>query len=62
MFFKKLDFLSPPITFYHRGYLSHSSIISGIISTVSNILILILAIYYSLEIIQRKNPKILSYT
>ena len=62
MFFKKLDFLSPPITFYHRGYLSHPSIMSGILSIVSMILILILAVYYSLEIIQRKNPKIFSYT
>jgi len=62
MFFKRLDFLSPPITFYHRGYLSHPSIMSGILSIVSIILILLLAVYYSLEIIQRKNPKIFSYT
>ena len=62
MFFKKLDFLSPPITFYHRGYLSHRSILSGILSIVSMILILIFTVYYSLEIIQRKNPKIFSYT
>ena len=62
MFFKKLDFLSPPITFYHRGYLSHPSILSGILSIVSMILILLFAVYYSLEIIQRKNPKIFSYT
>ena len=62
MLFRKLDLLSPPITFYHRGYLSHPSILSGILSIVSMILILILAVYYSLEIIQRKNPKIFSYT
>jgi len=62
MFFKRLDLLSPPITFYHRGYLSHPSILSGILSIVSMILILILAVYYSLEIIERKNPKIFSYT
>ena len=62
MLFKKLDFLSPPITFYHKGYLSHPSILSGILSIVSMILILLLAVYYSLEIIQRKNPKIFSYT
>ena len=62
MFFRTIDFLSPPITFYHKGYLSHPSIMSGILSIVSMILILILAIYYSLEIIQRKNPKIFSYT
>jgi len=62
MFIKKLDYLSPPITFYHKGYLSHPSILSGILSIVSMILIFILVIYYSLEIIQRKNPKIFSYT
>ena len=62
MFFRKLDLLSPPITFYHKGYLSHPSILSGILSIVSMILILLLAVYYSLEIIQRKNPKIFSYT
>ena len=62
MFLKRVDFLSPPITFYHKGYLSHPSILSGILSIVSMILILILAVYYSLEIIQRNNPKIFSYT
>ena len=62
MFFKKLDFLSPPITFYHRGYLSHNSVISGILSIILKILIFIFSVYYSLEIIQRKNPKIFSYT
>ena len=62
MFFKKVDFLSPPITFYHKGYLSHPSILSGILSIISMILILIFTVYYSLEIIQRKNPKIFSYT
>jgi len=62
MFFKRLDFLSPPITFYQKGYLSHPSILSGILSIISMILILILTVYFSLEIIQRKNPKIFSYT
>jgi len=62
MFFKKFDFLSPSITFYHRGYLSHPSVISGILSIISMILILISTVYYLLEIIQRKNPKIFSYT
>ena len=62
MFFKKFDLLSPPITFYHKGYLSHPSILSGILSIISMILILIFAVYYSLEIIERKNPKIFSYT
>ena len=61
MIIKELDFLSPPITFYHKGSLSHSSILSGIISSFSIAIIFSLAIYYSLEIIQRKNPTTLYF-
>ena len=56
MFIRYLDFLSPRVTFYHKGFLSHNSIFSGILSIISIILILILAGYYFLEIIQRKDP------
>ena len=34
MFLKKIDFISPEITLYYKGSLSHSSIISGIISLI----------------------------
>ena len=61
MFIKKLDFLSPQITFYHQGLLFHSSFVSGIISIISIILIIILAVYYSMELIQKKDPKSFSY-
>ena len=57
MFIKKIDFLSPRITFYYKGALSHSSIISGIISIFCIILIVSLAIYFSKDLFQRKNPK-----
>ena len=56
MFIKYLDYLSPRITFYYKGFLSHSSIISGIISVIAITFIIILAIYYSLDLIQRKEP------
>ena len=56
MILKKVDFLSPQITFYHKGFLSHSSILSGIISVISFILIIIVAIYFSLDIIKHQNP------
>ena len=56
MFIKYFDYLSPPITFYYQGSLSHTSIISGIISIISCILIIILAIYYSLDLIERNDP------
>ena len=61
MFIKKLDFLSPPITFYHQGSLFHSSFVSGILSIISIILIIILAVYYSIELIEKKEPKSFSY-
>ena len=56
MFIKYLDYLSPPITFYHKGYLTHSSLISIIISIVAFLIIFILAINFSLDIILRRNP------
>ena len=61
MFIKKLDYLSPPITFYHQGLLFHSSFISGIISILSILIIIIFTVYYSLELIKKKNPKSSSY-
>jgi hypothetical protein len=56
MFIKYLDFISPPITFHHKGHLSHFSVVSGIISIISFVIIFIIAIQFSLEIIKRKNP------
>ena len=61
MFIKRLDYLSPPITFYHQGLLFHSSYVSGIISIISIILIIILAGYFSYELIEKKNPRSTSY-
>jgi hypothetical protein len=56
MFVKKFDFLSPKITLYYKGSSSHSSKLSGIISIISVIFIFSLSIYFSLDLIQRKNP------
>ena len=56
MFIKYLDYLSPRITFYHKGFLSHNSIISGILSIIAIVFIIILAVYFSLELIQRNEP------
>jgi hypothetical protein len=57
MVLKKLDILSPPVTFYYKGVLSHPSFVSGIISILAFIIIISFAVYYSLFIIMRKNPK-----
>ena len=54
MFIKRLDYLSPPITFYYQGSLSHPSIISGIISIISIMIILFLIVHYSFDIFERK--------
>ena len=57
MFFKQIDYISPSVTFYHKGLLSHSSTLSGILSLISFILILTAAIYFSLDIIKHQNPQ-----
>ena len=56
MFIGYLDYLSPHITFYHKGNLSHSSIVSGIISIISITFIIILAVYYILDTLKRTSP------
>ena len=61
MMLKYLDFLSPPITFYHKGYLSHPSITSGIISIFSFLIIIIFTVYFSLDIIKRSSPTTFYY-
>ena len=61
MFIKRLDYLSAPVTFYHQGLLSHSSILSGILSVFSIVGIICFIVYLCLDIINRKDPKIFSF-
>ena len=61
MFLKKLDFLSPNITFYNKGNLSHSSIVSGILSIISIIIIIFFVADYLLDMILKKDPKVFNY-
>ena len=56
MFIRQLDYLSPYVTFYHKGNLSHNSIFSGILSIITITFIIVLAVYYTLEIIQKTSP------
>ena len=60
MILKKIDFISPEITLFYKGSLSHSSIISGIISLISCSIIILISIYYFLNLIYRDNdsPKV----
>ena len=59
MILKKIDFISPEITLFYKGSLSHSSIISGIISLISCSIIICISIYYFLNLIyrERDSPK-----
>ena len=57
MFIKEIDYLSPLITFYHNKKLSHSSILSGILSIITTIIIIVLAVYYFMIFILHKNPE-----
>ena len=56
MFIKYFDYLSPRVTFYYKGFLSHSSIISGILSIIAITFIIILVVYFSLDLIKRNDP------
>ena len=56
MFIKYLDYLSPKVTFYHKGLLAHSSILSGILSIIAIIFIIVIGMYFSYDLIKRKDP------
>ena len=55
MFIKRIDYISPSITFYYQGAHSHTSIFSGILSIISIIIILNFAGFYLYEFIIRKD-------
>ena len=54
--FKQLDFLSPKITLFYRGSKRHSSSISGIITILTYIAIIILGLIFSFDFILKRNP------
>ena len=56
MFIKDFDYLSPSITFYHNSSLSHSSLLSGIISIISFIAIILYSIHFFIDFINHQNP------
>ena len=61
MLIKDFDYLSPSITFYHNSSLSHSSILSGILSAISFIIIILYSIHFFLEFINHQNPDAFYY-
>ena len=56
MFLEYIDILSPPITLKFKGNHSHSSKLSGILTIISIVVIIFFSIYFSLDIILKKNP------
>ena len=61
MILRKLDYLSPKITLYQKELISHSSIFSGILSIFFLLIRIIFGIYYSLDLIERKDLKAFYY-
>ena len=61
MFIKYLDYLSPSISIYYKGNLTHSSVVSGVFSIIAIIAMIYLAVYFSLDLIRRDNPNAFYY-
>ena len=63
MFLKKIDILSPQITLFHKGSKSHSSLISGVLTIITFILIVCCSIYYALDLFNRYKeiPKVTTF-
>ena len=56
MFLRKLDFISPNITLYFHRDLRHSSVVSGIISIIAALIILITSCIFIADIFSSKEP------
>ena len=56
MLLNKIDLLSPSITLYTNGKLRHSSLISGILTVFTYMILIGFGFYFALELIQRQNP------
>ena len=61
MFFKQLDFISPPITIFYKGDSSHKSIFSGILSLIAYAISIAFGIYYSINYLTHANPQVYYY-
>ena len=57
MFIQNLDNLSPTITLYYKGNESHISLVSGILTIFYYLILIIFAVYFSLDLINKRNPK-----
>ena len=55
-FLSKFDILSPKITLYQNGKLTHFSLLSGILTLLSLFFCLVVGMLLADDIIRRKNP------
>jgi hypothetical protein len=53
---KYCDFLSPPITLYYRNQERHSSSLSGLLTIIAYMIIIIFSIIFSLDFLLKMNP------
>lgn len=56
MFLRKLDFISENNCIYYNGNKKHASKLGGILTIIAYLFILIITIYFSIDIIYKKNP------
>ena len=63
MLLKNIDILSPQITLFYKGSRTHSSIISGVLTIITFILIVSCSIYYALDLFNRQEeiPKVATF-
>jgi len=62
--FRKIDFLSPPITLFSQGYKTIPSLFSGILSVITLIILILFSIYEIISLFKRddETPKSTSFT
>ena len=60
-FIKNCDFISPEITLYFKGENHHSSFFSGITSIILFVLAFLLSIFFSMDLLFKRNPTMFSY-
>ena len=61
MFFRKVDFISPPITIFYKGESSHTSIFSGILSLIVYGFSFILGMIFFVNFLRHADPQVYYY-
>ena len=56
MFLKSFDIISPEITLYYKGKINHPSIISGLLTIISCLIVLSFSVNNLINCLEKKNP------